>query len=453
MFKPTLWNLWDYIVDEGCLRTDCGTEEYLIKWNWQHRVPVKLDEISSWATKYGITIPEERADKEVTLIEDLPFDEKSVFMHDTYFQYPTYERPMDWNAAVLHFTTDGEDWSWEWNVEYEFPILWYKTTMKPFYSSLDRPEWAERDDLEYWDQKIIIDFFWKPVLLTYLKTYWDEEEQTSKWETFLDSQWNPLKPKFSNFSFDDTTEKWFESLHFDIDWIRFNMNPHFPYLPDWFKFDDENMEQNPWIDYDDVLKVAHDYVIDILEDNNNYYSIIWNRYRTWPWLDNTARWLQWADIYWWKIIDVYDKALNEKLVIDIEDPDSQALLVENFFSLMYTEKTILDQHTYCTATFTVWDKNVEPQPMKWLTVTINDESNYQSFPMIEWDAELTLIDNVLSSLTNEQKYSLFLIFERLSFNRDLQNLVLPRETLESEESFRRFIVSLLSDNWEMIDSR
>lgn len=132
MFKPTLWNLWDYIVDEGCLRTDCGTEEYLIKWNWQHRVPVKLDEISWWATKYGITIPEERADKEVTLIEDLPFDEKSIFMHDTYRQTPTFDRPMDWDSALLHFITDGEDWSWEWNVEYEFPILWHKTTMKPF---------------------------------------------------------------------------------------------------------------------------------------------------------------------------------------------------------------------------------------------------------------------------------------------------------------------------------
>lgn len=451
MFKPTLWNLWDYIVDEGCLRTDCGTEEYLIKWNWQHRVPAKLDEISSWTTKYWITIPEERKDKEVTLIEDLPFDEKSLFMYDEYSDWPYIELVSDLSDPILVFSIQKEDQ--QQGIDYEFPILWHKTIVKPFYSSLNKPESAQRQNLEYLDTKIIIDFFWKPVLLTYQKVYWDEEKQEDVFRLFLDSEWNKLKAKFSNFSFDDTTEKWFESLHFDIDWIRFNMNPHFPYLPDWFKFDDENMEQNPWIDYDEVLKTAHDYVMNILENNNNYYSMIWNRYKTWPWLDNTARWLQWANIYWWKIIDVYDKALNEKLVVDIEDPDSQALLIENFFSLIYTEKTTIDQHTYCTATFTVWDKNIEPQPMKWLAVTINDESNYQSVPTIEWDAELTLIDNVLSSLTNEQKYSLFLIFERLSFNRDLQNLVLPRETLESEESFRRFIVSLLSDNWDIINKR
>ncbi len=453
MFKPTLWNLWDYIVDEGCLRTDCGTEEYLIKWNWQHRVPVKLDEISSWSTKYGITIPEERADKEVTLIEDLPFDEKSVFMHDAYFQYPSYDRPIDSNDAVLHFITDGEDWSWEWNIEYEFPILWHKTTMKPFYSSLDRPEWAGRDDLEYWDQKIIIDFFWKPVLLTYEKTYWDEENEESVREIFLDSQWNPLKAKFSNFSFDDTTEKWFESLHFEMDWIKFNMNPHYPYWSDWFKFDDENMEQNLWIDYDEVLKMAHDYVINTLTfdpdaETTNLYSLFYLRYKAWSWLDNTTRWLQWADIYWWKITETYDNLLNEKIIVDMENPES---FVDKTAWIMPNDSEERDWHTYNTATFVVWDKNI-PQLIKWLIVTINDESSYESQPTVEWDAELTLIDNVLLSLTNEQKYSLFEFLGRvISAGND--SLIMPKEYIESEETFRRFIVSLLSDNWEEVDGR
>lgn len=450
MFKPTLWNLWDYIVDEGCLRTDCGTEEYLIKWNWQHRVPVKLEDISWWATKYGITLPPQWADKEVTLIEDLPFDEKSIFIIASEDGSELY-RPFETGDQVLTFMILW--WpQWEDEIRYTFPVLWTTTDIKPYYSSLNYPEWAtEVDDFESSSIKMIIDFFWKPVLLTYEKTHWDEEGEQNVREYILDSQWNPLNAEFSNFSFDDTTVKWFESLHFEIDWIKFNMNPHHPYFPDWFKFDDENMEYKDWIDYDVVLKLAQRWTQNILEDNTNYYSMIWNRYRTWPQLD-TERWLQWADIYWWKIIDVYDKALNKKLMVNVDAWDDPTPLIENLFWLSYEDKTIIEEHTYCTVSFVVWDKSITPEPMKWLLVTISDESNYQSAPSVEWDAELTLIDNVLSSLTNEQKYSLFLFFERLSFNAQ-QSLVLPRETLESEETFRRFIVSLLSDEWDIIDQR
>lgn len=453
MFKPTLWNLWDYIVDESCLRTDCGTEEYLIKWNWQHRVPAKLDEISSWTTKYGITIPEERKDKEITLIEDLPLDEKSVFMYDEYFKNPYFTRPFDSNdGVILQFSVSNDDG--QTTIDYAFPIIWQKTTIKTFYSSLNEPEWASaRDDLKYWDLKIIIDFFWKPVLLTYQKMYWDEEEQQEIFWWFLDSEWNPLKPKFSNFSFDDTTSLWYYSLHFEIDWIRFNMNPHNPEFTEWFKFDDENMEHKDWIDYENLLKVTQKLVKNIFEDNTNYYSMVRSRYKTWPNLDNTLRWLQWSDIYWWKIIDVYDKMLNEKFLAP-NQWDDPTTFADNIFWLAYQNKEVIDGHQYYTVMFAVWDKNLpESQYMKALGVTINDESNYQSKPMIEWDAELTLIDNVLSSLTNEQKYSLFLLFERLSSKEDEQSLVLPKETLESEETFRRFILSLLSTEWTEVNPR
>lgn len=450
MFKPTLWNLWDYIVDEGCLRTDCGTEEYLIKWNWQHRVPAKLDEISSWTTKYWITIPEERKDKEVTLIEDLPFDEKSLFMYDEYSDWPYIELVNDLNDPILVFSIQKEDQ--QQGIDYEFPILWHKTIVKPFYSSLNKPESAQRQDLEYLDTKIIIDFFWKPVLLTYQKMYWDEENGESVREIFLDSQWNPLKAKFSNFSFDDTTEKWFESLHFEMDWIKFNMNPHFPYLPDWFKFDDEDMEQKPWIDYDEVLKIAQKYVQNILTFDDrvttaNLYSLFYSRYKTWPRIDRTARWLQWADIYWWKTTEIYDNLLNKKLIADTLNPQS---FVDKTAWIMPGHSEEIDWHIYNEATFVVWDKN-EPESIKWLIVTINDESNYESQPTKEWDAELTLIDNVLSSLTNEQKYSLFVFFgQAISWH---ESLIIPKEYFESEETFRTFMVSLLSSDWEMIDQR
>lgn len=448
MFKPTLWNLWDYIVDEGCLRTDCGTEEYLIKWNWQHRVPVKLEDISWWATKYGITLPSQWADKEVTLIEDLPFDEKSIFML-SYSNWPLLQQPFETNDKTLYFEYVDED---TWNmIQYAFPILWYNTDYELYYSSLNYP-----DDNIDWDNfkdgeiKMIIDFFWKPVLLTYLKTYYDEENHQQEREYFLDSQWNPLKPKFSNFSFDDTTEKWFESLHFEMDWIKFNMNPHFPYLPDWFKFDDENMEHKDWIDYDVVLKTAQKYVQNILSFDDrvttaNLYSLFYKRYKAWPWLDRTARWLQWNDIYWWKITKTYDDFLNEKFIIDMGNPQS---FVDETAWIMPNTSEEIDWHTYNTATFVVWDKN-ESEFIKWLMVTINDESSYESQPTKEWDAELTLIDNVLSSLTNEQKYSLFEFFEKIISSST--DLIMPKEYFESEETFRRFIVSLLSGDWDQID--
>ena len=449
MFKPTLWNLWDYIVDEGCLRTDCWTEEYLIKWNWQHRVPAKLDEISSWTIKYWITIPEERKDKEVTLVEDLPFDEKSLFMYDEYSNQPSIEQVTDLNDPLLVFSIKKEDQ--QQDIEYVFPILWHKTIIKPFYSSLNKPESAQVQDLEYLDTKIIIDFFWKPVLLTYQKVYWDEEEQKDVSELFLDSKWNKLKAKFSNFSFDDTTEVWFKSLHFEIDWIKFNMNPHHIELPDWFKFDDENMERKDWIDYDAVLKFAHWLVTDIFQDNTNYYSMVRNWYKSWPKLDGFDRRLQWADIYWWKTIDVYDKMLNEKVIINMSD--DPAILADVALWLLYQNEKIIDGHQYYNAAFVVWDKDYpETGYLKGVHVTINDESSYQSEPMGERDAELTLIDNVLSSLTNEQKHSLFLLLEKLS-SKEEKALTLPREALESEETFRRFILSLLSTERTDIDLR
>lgn len=40
MFMAIKWNLWNYLLDRECLRNDCWTdEEYIIVWDWQHRVP------------------------------------------------------------------------------------------------------------------------------------------------------------------------------------------------------------------------------------------------------------------------------------------------------------------------------------------------------------------------------------------------------------------------------
>lgn len=52
------WNLWNYLLDSQCLRNDCWTEdEYIIVWDWQHRVPRKYDPSSSWFTPWeGIKI-------------------------------------------------------------------------------------------------------------------------------------------------------------------------------------------------------------------------------------------------------------------------------------------------------------------------------------------------------------------------------------------------------------
>ena len=41
MFKPTVWNLWDYLVDKDWIRTDCWDKEYLIKWDWKYRIPIE----------------------------------------------------------------------------------------------------------------------------------------------------------------------------------------------------------------------------------------------------------------------------------------------------------------------------------------------------------------------------------------------------------------------------
>lgn len=43
------WNLWNYLLDSQCLRNDCWTEdEYIIVWDWQHRVPRKYDPSTWW---------------------------------------------------------------------------------------------------------------------------------------------------------------------------------------------------------------------------------------------------------------------------------------------------------------------------------------------------------------------------------------------------------------------
>lgn len=49
---PTKWNLWNFLVDAKCLRVDCGgTEEYIIKRDWNHWIPVPFSEMwwySAW---------------------------------------------------------------------------------------------------------------------------------------------------------------------------------------------------------------------------------------------------------------------------------------------------------------------------------------------------------------------------------------------------------------------
>lgn len=34
------WNIWDYLKDDECLRTDCGVDEYMIIWNWKFWIPI-----------------------------------------------------------------------------------------------------------------------------------------------------------------------------------------------------------------------------------------------------------------------------------------------------------------------------------------------------------------------------------------------------------------------------
>lgn len=50
---PTKWNLWNFLVDVDCLRVDCWwTEEYMIKWDGNHRIPVPLSAVGwykAWA--------------------------------------------------------------------------------------------------------------------------------------------------------------------------------------------------------------------------------------------------------------------------------------------------------------------------------------------------------------------------------------------------------------------
>lgn len=45
MLKPVKWNLWDYIVDAKCLRTDCWEDKYIIVWDWMHWIPMPFSAI------------------------------------------------------------------------------------------------------------------------------------------------------------------------------------------------------------------------------------------------------------------------------------------------------------------------------------------------------------------------------------------------------------------------
>lgn len=40
MSNTIKWNIWDYLKDDECLRTDCGTDEYMIIWNWKFWIPI-----------------------------------------------------------------------------------------------------------------------------------------------------------------------------------------------------------------------------------------------------------------------------------------------------------------------------------------------------------------------------------------------------------------------------
>lgn len=45
MLKPVKWNLWDYIVDATCKRTDCWEDKYIIVWDWMHWIPMPFSAI------------------------------------------------------------------------------------------------------------------------------------------------------------------------------------------------------------------------------------------------------------------------------------------------------------------------------------------------------------------------------------------------------------------------
>ena len=54
---PTKWNLWNFLVDAKCLRVDCWWEdEYMIKRDWNHWIPVPLAEMWWYSAWEGITI-------------------------------------------------------------------------------------------------------------------------------------------------------------------------------------------------------------------------------------------------------------------------------------------------------------------------------------------------------------------------------------------------------------
>ena len=37
------WNIWDYLKDDECLRTDCWDEEYMIIWDWKFWIPIPYE--------------------------------------------------------------------------------------------------------------------------------------------------------------------------------------------------------------------------------------------------------------------------------------------------------------------------------------------------------------------------------------------------------------------------
>lgn len=59
MLNPVKWNLWDYVVDSSCLRTDCGEEKYIIVWDWRHRVPMPFSAVWWYTAWDGIKISDD----------------------------------------------------------------------------------------------------------------------------------------------------------------------------------------------------------------------------------------------------------------------------------------------------------------------------------------------------------------------------------------------------------
>lgn len=117
------WNIWDYLKDDECLRTDCWDEEYMIIWNWKFWIPIPYEWWSigwyvawDWIEISGSTISIDN--KIMWLINKIKtLEERIQKLEDSNpeeVKFLTVD--MDWTEVIVEdiFITPDTDITWTW---------------------------------------------------------------------------------------------------------------------------------------------------------------------------------------------------------------------------------------------------------------------------------------------------------------------------------------------------